>query len=155
MSWQNRDVAGRAPAVVVAARRRRSPLMPPSDANPEINQHHHYLPLPVPVDAVTASDAMRDLSRAINSLMEKPEAYIMVCVQGSASMCFAQSEEPCAFAELFSVGAIGGDKNVAIAREVMALVTGKLGVPKERCYMNFVDAARADFGWNGTTFGAM
>ena len=98
---------------------------------------------------------MRDLSRAINGLTKKPEQYIMVCIQGGAAMCFAQSEEPCAFAELFSIGAIGGDKNVAIAREVMALVTGKLGVPKERCYMNFVDAARDAFGWNGTTFAAM
>lgn len=109
----------------------------------------------VPVDAVTASDAMRALSKAVCATTGKPEAYIMVSIQGGVPMCFAQSEEPCAFCELFSIGAIGGDKNVAISREVMALVSSKLGVDKSRTYLNFVDAGRSDFGWNGTTFAAL
>jgi phenylpyruvate tautomerase len=98
---------------------------------------------------------MKELSRIVNATTGKPEAYIMVSVQGGVPMCFAKSEEPCAFCELFSIGAIGGEKNVTIAREVMALVTSRLQVPANRTYMNFVDAGRADFGWNGTTFASM
>ena len=65
---------------------------------------------------------------------------------------FATTEEPCCFVELFSIGAIGGAKNTAIAAKVMAIVEDKLGVSKARCYMSFHDAQRSDFAWNGATF---
>jgi phenylpyruvate tautomerase len=95
---------------------------------------------------------MRLLSKAVNELTGKPEAYIMVSIQGGAPMLFATSEEPCCFCELFSIGAIGGEKNSKIAARIMAIITDKLGVDKSRTYMSFTDAARSDFAWNGATF---
>jgi phenylpyruvate tautomerase PptA (4-oxalocrotonate tautomerase family) len=94
---------------------------------------------------------MRELSAAIQKLTGKPEQYIMVSIQ-QAAMMFARSEEPCAFLTLRSIGAIGGDKNKMIASEIMAITSSKLGVDRSRTYMSFHDAARSDFGWNGSTF---
>lgn len=46
------------------------------------NDNNH----PVPVDATAASDAMRELSKAVNELTGKPEQYIMCAVQGGVPM---------------------------------------------------------------------
>ena len=74
---------------------------------------------------------------------------------------FGGTEEPCAFGELFSIGAIGGEKNKAvsmswyclmgslqpsgrvtdgnegmqISKLVSDIVSSKLGVPSNRCYL--------------------
>lgn len=95
---------------------------------------------------------MKALTQAVNELTGKPTAYIMVSVQGGVPMSFAGTEEPCCFAELFSIGAIGGPKNTPIAARLMAIISDKLGVDKSRAYLSFTDAARSDFAWNGATF---
>jgi phenylpyruvate tautomerase len=95
---------------------------------------------------------IKELSAVISRTTGKPEQYIMVLIQQATAMMFAKSEEPCAFLQLWSIGAIGGPKNTEIAREVMAVTSSKLQVDKSRTYMSFTDAARSDFAWNGATF---
>ena len=50
-------------------------------------------------------------------------------------MVFGGTEEPTAFGELFSIGAIGGDKNNTISKLVSDIVTSKFGVPSDRFYL--------------------
>ena len=50
-------------------------------------------------------------------------------------MVFGGTEEPTAFGELFSIGAIGGDKNKTISKLVSDIVTSKFGVPSDRFYL--------------------
>ena len=37
----------------------------------------------------------------------KPEQYVMVSLNAGKPMCYAGTEEPCAYGELISIGAIG------------------------------------------------
>ena len=46
-----------------------------------------------------------------------PLQWVMVSVQTDRPMCFGGTEEPCAFGELISIGAIGGEKNKAISEQ--------------------------------------
>ncbi len=68
-------------------------------------------------------------------------------------MSFGASEEPCAFAQVISLGSIGGEKNKIISAGICALLQSKLGVPPNRVYIHFVDPERSDFGFNSSTFG--
>lgn len=82
----------------------------------------------------------------------KPEAYVLVSLRSGTSLCFGGTEEPAAYGELLSIGAIGGEKNKAISKSISEVVSAKLGVPASRFYLSFHDSARSDFGWNGSTF---
>eukprot|EP01025_Chloroclados_australasicus_P005516 TRINITY_DN1169_c0_g1_i1.p1 TRINITY_DN1169_c0_g1~~TRINITY_DN1169_c0_g1_i1.p1 ORF type:complete len:196 (-),score=8.91 TRINITY_DN1169_c0_g1_i1:230-766(-) len=107
----------------------------------------------VPGDKVSNSDTIKALSSTMSSVIGKPEQYVMISLRCDVSMCFAGSEEACAYAELISIGAIGGDKNKTISASLAQVLEEKLKVPRNRFYLKFYDVARADFGYNGTTFG--
>eukprot|EP00877_Chromochloris_zofingiensis_P014783 jgi/Chrzof1/9559/Cz04g07250.t1 len=67
-------------------------------------------------------------------------------------MIFGGTEGPAAYAELLSIGAIGGDKNKKICAAISEVLQAQLGVPPNRFYLKFSDVARSDFGWNSSTF---
>ena len=52
------------------------------------------------VDRVAASDFVRAASSLVAKAVGKPEAYVMVCLRESQTMCFAGTEDPTAFVEL-------------------------------------------------------
>ncbi|KAL4435465.1 hypothetical protein ABPG77_006227 [Micractinium sp. CCAP 211/92] len=106
----------------------------------------------VPGDRVSSSQLAADLSKAVSKATGKPEAYVMVSVSTDKPMMFGGTEEPCAYGELISIGAVGGDKNKAISAALAEVVQRHLGVPASRLYIKFYDVARTDFGWNGSTF---
>ena len=64
---------------------------------------------------------------------------------------YGGSEEPCAYAEIVSIGGFRG-KNADISAAVMSLVEKELGVSPARFYINFVGVEGANFGWKGATF---
>ena len=106
----------------------------------------------VPVDRVAASDLVGALSKAVAELVGKPEAYVMISLKPDTPMSFGGNEEPCAFGELISIGAIGGEKNKTISAGLSRILEEKLGVPPKRFYLKFFDVERPNFGYNGTTF---
>lgn len=106
----------------------------------------------MPGNGVDASDTIKALSKAVASSVGKPETYVMISLTTDKPMCFGGTEEPCAFGELFSIGAIGGEKNKTISKTISEVLSSKLGVSPGRFYLKFSDCARSDFGWNGSTF---
>lgn len=106
----------------------------------------------VPGDRVSASQIVADLSKAVAAATGKPEAYVMVSLTTDKQMMFGGTEEPCAYGELISIGAIGGEKNKKISAALAEVVQRQLGIPPSRFYIKFYDVARTDFGWNGSTF---
>lgn len=108
--------------------------------------------LPVPSNAVDESDTIKALSAVVASSTGKPEAYVLVTLRSGAPVCFGGTEEPAAYGELLSIGAIGGAKNKAISKAISDVITAKLGVSASRFYLSFHDSAASDFGWNGGTF---
>lgn len=59
----------------------------------------------------------------------------MVSLQTGKAMCFGGNEAPCAYCELISIGAIGGDKNRAISAAIAEVLKSKLGVEPGRVYI--------------------
>eukprot|EP00878_Enallax_costatus_P007476 GHUV01007829.1.p1 GENE.GHUV01007829.1~~GHUV01007829.1.p1 ORF type:complete len:116 (+),score=19.09 GHUV01007829.1:172-519(+) len=106
----------------------------------------------VPGNGVDNSDILKALSRAVAETGGKPEQWVMVSLTTDKPMCYSGSEAPCAYGELISIGAIGGEKNKTISAAIAEVLRSKLKVEPNRFYLKFVDVARSDFGWNGSTF---
>ncbi|AHE97387.1 phenylpyruvate tautomerase MIF-related protein [Thioalkalivibrio paradoxus] len=104
--------------------------------------------VPLPADP---SPLTEEFSAAVARWLGKPEGYVMVRLVHNAAMRFAGSTEPLAYCELKSIGL-----PEARTRELSeALCTGlqeRLGVAPNRVYIEFSDARRQLWGWNGSTF---
>ena len=96
---------------------------------------------------------LKELSSSLAAHLGKPESYVMTAFESDVPMTFAGTTEPVCFIEIKSVGTMGGAKTRAMSADFCAKVETALGVPKNRTYIEFADAAGAMWGWNGSTFG--
>ncbi|MDB9528815.1 phenylpyruvate tautomerase MIF-related protein [Oscillatoria sp. CS-180] len=95
---------------------------------------------------------LKDLSSSLASYLGKPESYVMTVFEGDVPMTFGGSTDPVCYVEIKSVGTMGS-KTRAMSEEFCTKIEDALGVPKNRTYIEFADAAGSMWGWNGTTFG--
>ncbi|HFD92244.1 MAG TPA: hypothetical protein ENJ22_03050 [Gammaproteobacteria bacterium] len=99
----------------------------------------------------TQKTLLETLSRETASQLGKPERYVMVVLEPGQTMCFAGSDAPLAYLELKSIGlpeALTPTLSEALCRQVGET----LGIAADRIYIEFSDAPRAMWGWNGGTF---
>ena len=94
---------------------------------------------------------LRDASATVAEMLGKPERYVMVSLEHNPHMVFAGDDAPLAYLELKSI-ALPGDRSRELSATLAGLMQRQLGVPPERVYIEFADATRHLWGWNGTTF---
>ncbi|MBD0267218.1 MAG: hypothetical protein ICV77_02880 [Cyanobacteria bacterium Co-bin8] len=96
---------------------------------------------------------LKDLSASLASHLSKPEAYVMTAFESGIPMTFGGTTDPVCYIEIKSVGTMGSNRTKAMSQDFCTQVESALGVPKNRIYIEFADAAGAMWGWNGSTFG--
>ncbi|KAI9112467.1 hypothetical protein QN277_007290 [Acacia crassicarpa] len=106
----------------------------------------------VPVDAVVASDILRDATKAVAKIIGKPESYVMILLNGQVPIAFGGTEEPAAYGELISIGGLGPSVNGNLSSTIAEILETKLSIDSSRFYIKFYDAQRSFFGYNGSTF---
>ncbi|KAK4757278.1 hypothetical protein SAY87_007405 [Trapa incisa] len=106
----------------------------------------------VPVDAVTASDILRDSTKAVAKIIGKPESYVMILLNESVPIAFAGNEAPAAYGELISIGGLGQSVNGKLSSTISEILETKLSIDGSRFYIKFYDVERSFFGFNGSTF---
>ena len=94
---------------------------------------------------------MKTASKAVARMLGKPERYVMISLDTGGSMLFAGEEAPLAYLELKSIG-LPDDRARDFSSDLCRLVTRELDIPAERIYIEFTDAPRSMWGWNGATF---
>jgi hypothetical protein len=75
----------------------------------------------------------------------------MVSLETEQSMLFAGDDAPCAYLELKSIGLPEG-RTAELSASLCKFIHGELDIPQERIYIEFANAARHMWGWNGATF---
>ena len=90
-----------------------------------------------------------EISKLVSQTLGKPEKFIMVSIQSGQNMLFAGSDAPLVFVEMKSIGL---PNTQMVSEKICAFIEEKLGVPKDRTYIEFADSPRHMFGWNGGTF---
>ena len=103
------------------------------------------------ISNVQDADALlKKLSAVLSRCTGKPESYVMTLLDSGVPMIFAGSEEPCAYVEIKSIGALTPS---AMSDQFCELIKTSLGISKDRIYIEFDDVNAANWGWNGRTFG--
>lgn len=103
------------------------------------------------IDPSAAAALAKKASAETAALLGKPEGYVMVCVRPGETMSFAGDTAPLAYLELKSIG-LPEDHTTDLSAGLCRLVGEELDIPAERIYIEFADAQRHMFGWNGGTF---
>lgn len=112
-----------------------------------------YLRIQTNVEPAPAArkDLLASASAQVAAALGKPERYVMVALEAGVPMAFAASDAPLAYLELKSIG-LPGESTADLSRTLCELVASALGIPGERIYIEFTDAPRHLWGWNGGTF---
>lgn len=97
-----------------------------------------------------SADLLTEASKLVAGELGKPESYVMVAIEPPVPMLFAGKDDPLAYLELKSIG-LPEAKTAGLSQALCGLMES-VGVSKERVYIEFADAERAMWGWNGATF---
>lgn len=103
------------------------------------------------VETEQARALISEASRLVASELGKPENYVMVALDPPLPMVFAGSAEPTAYLELKSIG-LPESRTRELSQVLCELMEKNLNIDKSRVYIEFADAPRAMWGWNGATF---
>ncbi len=93
---------------------------------------------------------LKDLSKELSVLTDKPEKYVMSLLNTNVPMSFAGTMEPCCYIEVKSIGSIDSSK---MSAQITRLISRKMGISADRIYISFEDVPPALWGWDGRTFG--
>jgi phenylpyruvate tautomerase PptA (4-oxalocrotonate tautomerase family) len=110
-----------------------------------------YLKIQTNIKVENKNQLLTDTTAFLSELLGKPAQYIMVVVEPKLEMLFAGSAEPLAFLEFKSIGLPETETSILSAR-TCDFIQETLNIPKERIYIEFLNAERHMFGWNGKTF---
>lgn len=94
---------------------------------------------------------LRAASQEVATLLGKPERYVMVSLEHNDAMLFAGTDAPLAYLELKSIG-LPTAKTAALSQALCAITHRELSINTDRIYIEFADAERELWGWNGGTF---
>jgi phenylpyruvate tautomerase len=103
------------------------------------------------LDEAAQHALMKKASTTVAEQLGKPENYVMVTVQAGQTMLFAGSDGPLAYLELKSIG-LPESATQEISDSLCTLMAQELDIEKNRTYIEFADAPRHMWGWNGDTF---
>ena len=106
-------------------------------------------------DIKELNTCLAELSKAVSSSTGKPEQYVVVEIVPDVPMMFGGSDAPCASAFFMSIGKISPEENKTHAAAVYPIVFNYLGVPEDRMYVLFHNAAYSDVAWKSSTFAAL
>ena len=90
-----------------------------------------------------------DVSTFISSLTNKSKKFVMARLEDDAKLYF-DDESPCCYIEIKSIGSLNPTK---MAVSICGFMQEKIGIPKDKIYINFQDVPPEMWGWNGRTFG--
>ncbi len=97
-------------------------------------------------------DLLKNLSSKLAGHLGKPESYVMTAFEPEVAMTFAGTDDPACYIEIKSIGHMSPAQTKAMSQDFCQEVSDKLGVSKNRTYIEFADAERTMWGWNGSTF---
>ena len=100
----------------------------------------------------TVENLLKDLSAKLAQHLGKPESYIMTAFEPEVAMSFGGTFDPVCYIEIKSIGTMKPEQTEAMSQDFCQQVQEKLGVQSNRVYIEFADAQRAMWGWNGSTF---
>ena len=105
----------------------------------------------ISINEANKDDFLRIASSKVAEILAKSEKYVMIRLQSNCKMLFGDSNDPLALLELKSINLPEGD-TPELSQALCELVTAHLNIDQQRIYIEFHNAERHLWGWNGQTF---
>lgn len=93
----------------------------------------------------------QQVSKQAANILGKPESYVMVFVEDQQALVFAGSDDPAAYVELKSINLPESD-TAQISSQLSEVLSQATAIDTSRIYIEFSNAQRHMWGWNGATF---
>ncbi|NIP71941.1 MAG: hypothetical protein GWO16_02425 [Gammaproteobacteria bacterium] len=103
------------------------------------------------IEAEHRAVVLHGASGLVAEQLGKAERYVMVALRDAAPMLFAGSDAPAAYLELKSIG-LPAEATARLSDALCEFMERELEIPRDRVYVEFADAPRHMWGWNGGTF---
>lgn len=103
-------------------------------------------------DQTQVKNLLSSLSAKLAKHLGKPESYVMTAFESDVPMTFGGTTDPVCFVEIKSIGTMKPEQTKAMSADFCQQIESELGVAKNRIYLEFADAERHLWGWNGGTF---
>ncbi len=106
--------------------------------------------------AATDSSVVESLLKSLSSKMAKhfgkPESYVMTAFEPDVKMTFGGTFDPVCYVEVKNIGKMTSEQTKSMSQDFCQEINEILGVPTNRIYIEFANAERSLWGWNGGTF---
>ncbi|XAR55779.1 Phenylpyruvate tautomerase [Bertholletia excelsa] len=93
----------------------------------------------VSLDGVDIDSVFSEATKAVASIIGKPENYVMVLVRGSVDISFGVNKEPAAFAEVVSMGGINSEVKKKLIYTLGTILLNKLSIQRSRFFLKVHD----------------
>lgn len=93
----------------------------------------------------------QSISLKTSALLGKPESYVMTLLEEQISMTMSGTTEPAAYIELKSIN-LPEDQTTELSSQLCRHISELLKVKPKRIYIEFSNAQRHLWGWDGRTF---
>jgi len=92
-------------------------------------------------------------AQILSDELGKSTEYVMVLVNTASSLSFAQDDQtPCAYLEVKNIGGFTPEITAKLSERLCKMVNQKLETSINRIYIEYQNAERHLWGWNGKTF---
>ncbi|CAN0927882.1 Macrophage migration inhibitory factor homolog [Linum grandiflorum] len=98
-----------------------------------------YITTNVNLDGVDADPVFSDATKAVASIVGRPEHFVMVVLKGSVSIRFNGNKEPAAYAEIVAVGGITREVKRKLIVALGDVLQNRLSIPKTRFILKVFD----------------
>ena len=105
-----------------------------------------------PATAGAPAGLLKELSALLARELDKPESYVMVSFEHDAELLFGGSTAPAAYAALKNIGTFTPAQTEKLSALLCGQLSGALGVPSNRIYIEFIDAKPHLWAHDGGTF---
>jgi len=105
------------------------------------------------VKVTDSEDLKSELAKALDSIADKGENWLMVSVMSEEKLFFQGNDSPAAFVEIKYLGSFSAEVKTELTKAYAKIFETKVGVPIDRLYVKFSGAKAEDWGWNGNLFG--
>ncbi|XVE97155.1 hypothetical protein REPUB_Repub02eG0286800 [Reevesia pubescens] len=98
-----------------------------------------YISTNLNLDEVDTDHIFSEATKAVASIIGKPENFVMVILKGSVAISFNGNKDPAAYAEIVSMGGINREVKRRLIATLGTILENKLSIPTTRFFLKVFD----------------
>ncbi|XP_022744081.1 macrophage migration inhibitory factor homolog [Durio zibethinus] len=98
-----------------------------------------YISTNLNLDEVDTGPIFSEATKALASIIGKPENFVMVILKGSVAISFNGNKEPAAYAEVVSMGGINREVKRRLIATLGTILENKFSIPSTRFFLEVYD----------------